>query len=76
MSNVSPYVLEAARKALNSRPSGLEVSARREQLEASMRAEGAPQDMIERLATDKTAAKMLEYDRKVTDMILSLFGPR
>jgi hypothetical protein len=64
----SPYVLEAARRA--------QIQSRRDLMVEQMRAEGTPEPVIERLATDDTAAKMLEYDRKVTDMILSLFGPR
>jgi hypothetical protein len=53
-----------------------EVRAKRQQLEDAMRVEGAPEPMIERLATDDTAARMLDYDRQVVGLITSLFGAR
>lgn len=52
------------------------IRARRAMLEANMRVEGTPEPMIERLATDGVAARMLDHERQITDMITNLFGSR
>ena len=52
-----------------------EVRARREALEADMRAEDASEAMITRLATDETAAMMLDYERGMLNEIARMFGP-
>lgn len=70
MNYVSPQ-LEAA--AASNR-SEADVRARRDLLEASMRAEGTPEPVIARLATDDTAAKMVAYEEKLLDFIM--FGTR
>ena len=53
-----------------------EVDARREMLAADLRAEGASPAMVERLATDDTARKMVAYERQCFDLIVGMFGPR
>lgn len=52
-----------------------QIRARRDKLESDMRAEGATEPMIQRLATEEVAAKMLDYEQQVIDQITSLFGP-
>lgn len=51
-----------------------ETSERRAQLEADLRAEGAPEHMIDHLATDDVADKMLDHEQRTVDLIHSLFG--
>lgn len=51
-----------------------DVRARRDLLEANMRAEGTPEHMIRRLATDDTAAKMLDYEAGTLAFIKNIFG--
>lgn len=54
-----------------------EVRERRAKLEADMRAEGAHEAEIARLATDDTAEKMLAYERKTLAFIQNvMFGAR
>lgn len=59
-----------------SRPLRTELEARRDRLAADMRAEGASDATIERLATDDTAAKMLRHERECMGAIFALFGGR
>lgn len=50
------------------------IRARRNQMEAELRLEGAPESFIERVATDETAAKMLANERKMVGVIQSLMS--
>lgn len=50
------------------------IRARRASLEAEMRAEGAPDWMIQRNATDEAAARLIDYERRAVDFIGSMFG--
>jgi hypothetical protein len=52
-------------------PTRAEISRRLAQLTADLRAEGASDETVARLATDTAARRMLAYERQV---LLSLFG--
>lgn len=49
------------------------VADRRAKLERDLRAEGAAEPVIDRLATDQTAAKMLAYERDVVGLLTGMF---
>lgn len=51
-----------------------EVAARRARLAADMRAEGSPDALVDRLATDETAARMLKYERQCKAAIMGMFA--
>lgn len=53
-----------------------EVRSRRRVLEDDLRAEGASDDAVAKLATDDTAEKMLAHERMAVSSILSLFRPK
>lgn len=65
---VSPYFLNRCRSEPEVR-----AAQRQAKLRADLIAEGASQDMIDRLATRENAQRMVEYEDKVQDMILGLF---
>jgi hypothetical protein len=50
------------------------IRARRAQLEANLRAEGATASMIARLATDDAAAKMIAHESRAVGAIMAMFG--
>lgn len=51
-----------------------EVARRRAQMVADLRAEGASDAAIDRLATDEAAANMVAYERQCVGQILGLFA--
>lgn len=53
-----------------------EVSARRDVLAADMRAEGTPEAVVERLATDETAARRLDEEARVVAWVRGMFGDK
>ena len=55
-------------------PLRTEAEARREKLEADLRAEGCNETIIRRLANVEVAGKMVNYERGLLDFIM--FGPR
>lgn len=55
-------------------PIRTEAEARREKLEADLRAEGCNETIIRRLASVEVAQKLVEHERKVVNMIQGLFG--
>lgn len=57
-----------------SRPAEDAVHMRRAILESDLRAEGTPEHMVSRLATDETAERMLAYEWRTMDFIAGLFA--
>lgn len=51
-----------------------EVEARRDRLAADLRAEGANEAAIARLATDEVAGRMVKYESEVIGLISGMFG--
>lgn len=71
----SPAIIQAA-ASTRTESQVRAIRARRNLLEANMRSEGTPEAMISRLATDDTAAQMLDHEQQIMGFIANLFGPR
>lgn len=76
MNATSPQVIEGF-ESKRSETEVRAIRARRARLEADLIEEGASDATVTRLATDDTAARMIEHERRTVEAIAGVFfGPR